>query len=445
MAERRPDEGMLQPIQLEHVLSCYRDDIGTLRRLLARVGLPLDSAVSLAAVLANLESSRSFRRDLSLHLASMAHVHGQHVSPADLLGIVALAAAGPAFASTADQTTAHALLQFVMEVCEQQKVQATPQSPSRYRALTKLVVVSTASILLLAFAVLLWETKTDTTAPVASLASFPHVLSRIPMFTPSSVLPSFLRRSAPVASGRMTHEATHTGLTADHVSADSKGVAATPSASPTLLANALPNWRSEATPVLTTSVTPSVNLSATGATAPSMAGYPRNSAIPTAVLSQRLGARTIPADAYDDSRSYDTRVPQLLRRQPSTQVALADSSGLLDPEEAAPVFRTAAPSTAVKSGIVRPVSLGIMAGNIVYSPAPVYPAAASAAHVQGEVKVQAEIDRDGNVASVRAISGPPLLRDAAVYAVQRWRYRPYLSAGKPVSMSALAVMEFELP
>lgn len=94
---------------------------------------------------------------------------------------------------------------------------------------------------------------------------------------------------------------------------------------------------------------------------------------------------------------------------------------------------------------MRPVSLGIMAGNILYSPAPAYPAAASAARVQGEVRVQAEVDRDGNVASARAISGPPLLRDAAVDAVQRWRYRPFLSAGRTVSMGATAVMEFELP
>lgn len=104
-----------------------------------------------------------------------------------------------------------------------------------------------------------------------------------------------------------------------------------------------------------------------------------------------------------------------------------------------------AASSGAPQGIVRPASLGIMAANVVYSPAPLYPVAASAAHVQGEVKVQATVDRDGKVASARVISGPPLLRDAALDAVQRWRYRPYLAGGKPITMTALAVMDFQLP
>jgi TonB family protein len=80
-----------------------------------------------------------------------------------------------------------------------------------------------------------------------------------------------------------------------------------------------------------------------------------------------------------------------------------------------------------------------------YSPVPVYPAEAAASHVQGEVKLSADVDRNGNVASVRVISGPPLLRDAATDAVQRWRYRPYLSAGRAIPVSAMAIMDFELP
>jgi TonB family protein len=86
-----------------------------------------------------------------------------------------------------------------------------------------------------------------------------------------------------------------------------------------------------------------------------------------------------------------------------------------------------------------------MASNLVYSPMPAYPAAASASHVTGEVKVSANVDRDGKVASVRVISGPPMLRDAALDAVQRWRYRPYLSGDGPVPMSAIEVLDFQLP
>jgi len=85
-----------------------------------------------------------------------------------------------------------------------------------------------------------------------------------------------------------------------------------------------------------------------------------------------------------------------------------------------------------------------MAANVVYSPAPAYPTAASAANVQGEVKVEAEIDRDGNVTAARVISGPPLLRDATVDAIEQWRYRPYLAGGKPIGMNAIVVMDYQL-
>jgi TonB family protein len=96
-------------------------------------------------------------------------------------------------------------------------------------------------------------------------------------------------------------------------------------------------------------------------------------------------------------------------------------------------------------GVVRLTSLGVMASNLVYSPLPAYPAAASASHVQGEVKLSADVDRDGKVAAVRVISGPPLLRAAALDAVQRWRYRPYASPGGPITMAAIEVLDFQLP
>jgi TonB family protein len=101
----------------------------------------------------------------------------------------------------------------------------------------------------------------------------------------------------------------------------------------------------------------------------------------------------------------------------------------------------------VKPGpVVRPTSLGVMAGHVIYSPTPEYPKAASDAHVQGEVKVEAEIDRTGNVISTRVISGPPLLRQAALDAIGRWQYRPYLDHGRdPIGVNTEILVDFELP
>ena len=96
-------------------------------------------------------------------------------------------------------------------------------------------------------------------------------------------------------------------------------------------------------------------------------------------------------------------------------------------------------------GVVHPASIGMMASNLISSPAPAYPAAASQAQVQGEVRVRAVVDRDGKVIDARVVSGPELLRDVSVEAVQHWRYRPYMQGGKPAEVATTAVLDFELP
>jgi TonB family protein len=64
--------------------------------------------------------------------------------------------------------------------------------------------------------------------------------------------------------------------------------------------------------------------------------------------------------------------------------------------------------------------------------------------VQGQVRLEAEVDRSGNVISTRIVSGPALLQEAAVNAVHNWQYRPYLYDGKPVAVNATVVMDFQL-
>ena len=85
-----------------------------------------------------------------------------------------------------------------------------------------------------------------------------------------------------------------------------------------------------------------------------------------------------------------------------------------------------------------------MAANLIFSPTPAYPTAASKAKVEGEVTVNALVGKDGNVLSATVVSGPPLLREAALNAVQQWQYHPYLVSGKPAIKATTAIIEFEL-
>lgn len=106
--------------------------------------------------------------------------------------------------------------------------------------------------------------------------------------------------------------------------------------------------------------------------------------------------------------------------------------------------RSGAPSSAKTRSIVHQGSAGMTAANVIFSPAPAYPAEASAARVEGQVTVQAVVNPEGKVVSARAVSGPPQLRDAATEAVQRWRYSPLLENGKPVAVTTVAILDFKV-
>jgi len=86
----------------------------------------------------------------------------------------------------------------------------------------------------------------------------------------------------------------------------------------------------------------------------------------------------------------------------------------------------------------------MMHGNLVYQVEPVYPTLARAAHIHGPVQLQAIISTQGTIESLRVISGHPMLVQAAVNAVQQWRYRPYELNGEPVEVETQVTVNFVL-
>jgi protein TonB len=66
--------------------------------------------------------------------------------------------------------------------------------------------------------------------------------------------------------------------------------------------------------------------------------------------------------------------------------------------------------------------------------APDYPAIARIAHLQGQVKIEAHITKEGKVEAPQIISGHPLFNDVTLAAVQRWRYEPACLQGVPVAL-----------
>jgi TonB family protein len=85
-----------------------------------------------------------------------------------------------------------------------------------------------------------------------------------------------------------------------------------------------------------------------------------------------------------------------------------------------------------------------MTGNILTRTDPVYPPMAKAAHVQGLVVLMATISAGGSVEELNAVSGPPMLQQAAVEAVKNWTFRPYLIDGKPVEVRSKIAVNFAI-
>lgn len=75
---------------------------------------------------------------------------------------------------------------------------------------------------------------------------------------------------------------------------------------------------------------------------------------------------------------------------------------------------------------------------------PIYPAIAQAAHVEGDVIIEAIIGTDGTVQNARVLRPMLLLDQAALDAVRMWVYSPTLLNGEPVPVIMTVIVRFRL-
>jgi TonB family protein len=75
---------------------------------------------------------------------------------------------------------------------------------------------------------------------------------------------------------------------------------------------------------------------------------------------------------------------------------------------------------------------------------PLYPRAAILSHTEGTVVIEAATDIYGKVIKTRVIGGHPLLKTAAVEAVEKWIYEPYIIDGIPKPVIFTVNVTFKL-
>ena len=81
---------------------------------------------------------------------------------------------------------------------------------------------------------------------------------------------------------------------------------------------------------------------------------------------------------------------------------------------------------------------------LIASPHPAYPELARRARIQGIVKLQVKVKADGRIEVQKVLQGEPVLADAAMDAVKRWRAKPASINGTRVETISTVTFDFEL-
>jgi len=95
----------------------------------------------------------------------------------------------------------------------------------------------------------------------------------------------------------------------------------------------------------------------------------------------------------------------------------------------------------------KPVPIGgkIQEGLLTKKISPAYPDLAKRTRIQGPVKYQAVIGKDGKIQDLKLVSGNPMLATPAVMdAVSQWEYKPYLLNGEPTPVITEIIVNFVL-
>ena len=110
------------------------------------------------------------------------------------------------------------------------------------------------------------------------------------------------------------------------------------------------------------------------------------------------------------------------------------------------VMSAAPPPPPPKPAAPKRIRVGgqVESAKLIFQPKPEYPPLAKMARIQGQVKLEAIISKDGTIQDLRVISGHPLLVKSALDAVQRWRYQPTLLNGEPVEVVTEIDVNFSL-
>ncbi len=219
-----------------------------------------------------------------------------------------------------------------------------------------------------------------------------------------------------------------------------------------------PNYNSSATPISTTPVS-----SSPASSAPLTRPAVRTEPVPATRENTRAAATPIPASETErisrPPAEPEPKKPALgevhlasptINRRTSSQEEGAEaptiSAGTSDPNAGGMAAGLAPGSVNQPAAPEVPLPVGgdVKTAKLISSVSPTYPLLAKNQHISGDVLIDALIDANGRVTTMKVISGPTLLHQSAMAALRLWKYQPASLDGKPVPMHLTVTLQFRL-
>ncbi len=154
---------------------------------------------------------------------------------------------------------------------------------------------------------------------------------------------------------------------------------------------------------------------------------------------RRLNVGTIQSDSNSDTNrpreSSDERVI-------TKTEGIGETNNTKPPVEETDEPKLVEKATPTPKPVPKTVSGGVVNSKATNLVKPAYPQAARAVRASGAVNVQVTISESGSVISASAVSGHPLLRQAAEQAARSSKFSPTLLSGQAVKVTGVIVYNF---
>jgi TonB family protein len=84
----------------------------------------------------------------------------------------------------------------------------------------------------------------------------------------------------------------------------------------------------------------------------------------------------------------------------------------------------------------------IVAAKLLRAVQPIYPPDAMRNYITGDVRIEAEVDKQGRIGAMKILLGPKQFRQVAMDALRQYEYAPATQGGKPVASKVTVTIKF---